>query len=469
MTQEKVIESGLKPNEKWRIMKNVAVVTVAFMVHFTAYSGAANLQSSINSEAGLGTASLAAVYTGILLSNIFLPAIVIKWLGTKWAVCFSFITYLPYIASQLYPRFYTLVPAAFLLGLGGGPLWCAKCTYLSVAAEAHSTISKIPAGTILLRFLGFFFMIYQMNQIWGNFISSLVLSSGNNAAAVTSVNETMIPILCGANFLANDDDGGVLATQPPEKMQMIAGIYLGCMIVSTLIVAIGLDSMNRYESFRKNKSSGLSGLALLAVTAKQLADPNQLLLLIINIFIGQHQAFFSADFTASFVSCAVGTGSVGYVMMTFGLSDAIGCLVTGYLAKLVGRLPLLIGALFVHGGVFITMLVWRPHPGDQYIMFIIAMLWGLCDSCWTVQINAYYGVLFRGKEEAAFSNYRLWEAFGYIISYVLSSYVRTRYKIYLLLCSLIVGVIGYLTVEYRQYKSEKREKYEKQMKEDVKY
>lgn len=35
----------------------------------------------------------------------------------------------------------------------------------------------------------------------------------------------------------------------------------------------------------------------------------------------------------AFVSCAVGTGSVGFVMMTFGLADAIGCVLTGYLAK----------------------------------------------------------------------------------------------------------------------------------------
>lgn len=40
--------------------------------------GAANLQSSINAEAGLGTASLAAVYAGLIISNIFLPVIVIK-------------------------------------------------------------------------------------------------------------------------------------------------------------------------------------------------------------------------------------------------------------------------------------------------------------------------------------------------------------------------------------------------------
>lgn len=42
----------------------------------------------------------------------------------------------------------------------------------------------------------------------------------------------------------------------------------------------------------------MSGMALLAVTLRLLIEPTQLLLVIINIFIGLQQAFFGADFTA---------------------------------------------------------------------------------------------------------------------------------------------------------------------------
>jgi hypothetical protein len=50
-----------------------------------------------------------------------------------------------------------------------------------------------------------------------------VLSSGNNTAAVTTVNETLIPELCGANFLPSADAAEALPHQPPEKIRMIAG------------------------------------------------------------------------------------------------------------------------------------------------------------------------------------------------------------------------------------------------------
>ncbi|CAH0715375.1 unnamed protein product, partial [Brenthis ino] len=455
MTKDQEVE--LKPRETWRIMKNVVVISIAFMVHFTAYSGAANLQSSINADEGLGTASLAAVYAGLIFSNIFLPVVVIKWLGTKWAISLSFITYMPYIAAQLYPRFYTLIPAGLILGLGGGPLWCSKCTYLSVVSEAHSKVSNVSAEALLVRFLGLFFMIFQLNQVWGNLISSLVISSGDNLAAVTAVNATMIPKLCGANFLPSADAGVALQQQPPEKIQMIAGIYLACMAGAALIVAIGVDSMKRYNTNRNATGSGLSGIALLVVTVKLLIEPNQLMLVIVNIFIGMQQAFFGADFTAAFVSCSIGTGTVGFVMMTYGMADAIGCVVTGYLAKITGRLPLICVAFLVHLGLFISLLTWRPQHDQTYVVFVIAILWGLCDSIWLVQINAYYGILFPGREEAAFSNFRLWESVGYIIAYIISPYLRTSAKTYVLMACMLIGTVFYFVVEYRDKKSKKCE------------
>jgi hypothetical protein len=67
-----------KPSEKWRIMKNIVVISLAFMVHFTAFQGAGNLQSSVNSVEGLGTVSLATIYFSLILSNVFLPVVMIR-------------------------------------------------------------------------------------------------------------------------------------------------------------------------------------------------------------------------------------------------------------------------------------------------------------------------------------------------------------------------------------------------------
>ena len=56
--------------------------------------------------------------------------------------------------------------------------------------------------------------------------------------------------------------------------------------------------LSRYSTGRNDTGSGLSGIALLVVTLKLLIEPNQLMLVIINVFVGMQQAFFGADFTA---------------------------------------------------------------------------------------------------------------------------------------------------------------------------
>ncbi|KAL3268481.1 hypothetical protein HHI36_007592 [Cryptolaemus montrouzieri] len=65
-------------NEKWRIWKNVLVLGFAFMLHFTAFWGSSNLQSSVNSDEALGTFTLASIYSSLIVSNILLSSFVIE-------------------------------------------------------------------------------------------------------------------------------------------------------------------------------------------------------------------------------------------------------------------------------------------------------------------------------------------------------------------------------------------------------
>lgn len=79
---------------------------------------------------------------------------------------------MPFILSQFHPRFYTLIPAGLAVGFGGGPLWCAKCTYLTVISEAYAKLAGVQSEVVVTRFFGIFFMFYSFSQVWGNLISS---------------------------------------------------------------------------------------------------------------------------------------------------------------------------------------------------------------------------------------------------------------------------------------------------------
>jgi hypothetical protein len=95
------------------------------------------------------------------------------------------------------------------------------------------------------------------------------------------------------------------------------------------------------------------------------------------------------------------------------------------------------------------MLVWKPSEDEIYVLFIIAGLWGLADAVWQTQINAFYGVLFVKNDEAAFSNYRLWESIGFVLFYIITPHIRIRISLIILLVCLTLGMIGYGLTELR--------------------
>jgi hypothetical protein len=98
---------------KLQIMKNLFVIGTAWMFQFTAYQSMANLQSSLNSDEGLGTASLSSIYASIIISCLFLPPLMIKNIGLKWSIVISQVTYLLFIAANMYPKWWLLIPCNF--------------------------------------------------------------------------------------------------------------------------------------------------------------------------------------------------------------------------------------------------------------------------------------------------------------------------------------------------------------------
>ena len=70
-------------------------------------------------------------------------------------------------------------------------------------------------------------------------------------------------------------------------------------------------------------------------------------------------------------------------------------------------------------------------------------------------ITAFYGVIFPAEEEAAFSNYRLWESVGFIIAYAYSTFICVDAKLYVLIGVLATGITGYLIIELREHRQSK--------------
>ena len=72
--------------------------------------------------------------------------------------------------------------------------------------------------------------------------------------------------------------------------------------------------------------------------------------------------------------------------------------------------------------------------------------------------TAFYGIIFPSEEEAAFSNYRLWESLGLAIVFSYSTAFCTDVKLYIMMTLLIFGMIGYFTIEIMERNKRNKEK-----------
>lgn len=431
--------------EQRRIWRNLIAICLSFMFVFTAYQSMSNLQSSINEEDGLGVTSLSVLYAAIMVSCMFVPTWLISKLGCKWTIVCCQLCYSAYIGAQFYPTFGTLIPGAIILGLGAAPMWSAKCTYLTQVGNRYSQLSgeKTPEPCVS-RFFGVFFMIFQTSSIWGNLISSLVLSNG-----VGELDESQLST-CGANYcnqlIANSSD-----SVKKDNVYTLAGIYLGSALLGAAIVAIFVEPLTNFgEAGRQGSGTGKSGFELAIATFRHLKNPYQLLIIPLTMWSGFEQAFLSADFTKAFITCSWGVWNVGFVLICYGAADAVGSVVSGSLVRQLGRVPIFLFGAVVNAALVVTLLFWRPDPSQAAVFYVIAALWGVCDAIWQTQINAFYGVIFLHEEEAAFSNYRMWESLGFIIPFAYSTVLCASVKMYVLLGVLGCGMVGYLTIEWKE-------------------
>jgi hypothetical protein len=82
LSLQKNVIIGEKGIGKWRIIRDILMISLAFMVHFTAFIGTSHLQSSVNAAEGLGTTALMTIYVGMSVSAIFLPVLLIKYVNS---------------------------------------------------------------------------------------------------------------------------------------------------------------------------------------------------------------------------------------------------------------------------------------------------------------------------------------------------------------------------------------------------
>ncbi|XP_070136286.1 UNC93-like protein isoform X2 [Drosophila bipectinata] len=225
-------------------------------------------------------------------------------------------------------------------------------------------------------------------------------------------------------------------------------IYLPCVLAAIIMVVVFLDPLKRYGEGRKGANKNeISIKSYILATFHQMRQPNQQFLIPLTVYIGLEQAWIAAEYTQAFVSCALGVNMIGFVMISWGVFDSMFCLIFGWIMKYMGRSAIVFIGASVNTMLIGFKLYWRPIPQHPIVFYALAGIWGIGDAVWVTQINGFYGLLFRRHKEAAFSNYRLFESIGFVVGFTYSSFICTRAKLYIMLLLLVIGLVGYLTVE----------------------
>ncbi|XP_074165424.1 protein unc-93 homolog A-like isoform X2 [Sminthopsis crassicaudata] len=404
---------------------------------------------SLNRAEGLGMATLSVIYASVIVSSMFLPPILIKKFGCKWTITASMCCYITFSLGNFYASWFTLIPTAIILGLGGAPLWSAESTYLTISGNIYAKKTGKLGKDIVNQYFGIFYLIFQSSGVWGNLISSLVFRQESVKGEITK--EQLL--YCGANdcFIANITTN---STKRPanELIYTLLSIYTGSGILAVFLVAIFLDPIP--NDSEENEEEGNTSIASgFLSTFRHLRDKRQCLLIPLTMYSGFEQAFLAGDYTKSYVTCALGIRYVGFVMICSSATNSISSLIFGKLSQYTGRIALYALGTVTHLTCIISLLVWRPHPSQEILFFLFAALWGIGDAVFQTQNNALYGVLFVNNKEAAFANYRLWESLGFVIAFGYSTYLCVSIKLYILLGALIISVMFYGSVEYLQYRN----------------
>ena len=452
MTSADVAENPEPTMNKCQIVKNFVVLSCGWVCLFTAFNAITNLQTSLNREGGVGVDSLATIYSVQILSCMFLPDFFISRLGCKWTISVTMCGYTLYMAANFYAVKATMIPAAVFLGLCSAPLWSAKGTAMTQLAVWYAGVTGQDSSGIINNFFGIFFMFHHSTQIWGNLISSMVFTS-------TSTNETdTYDSSCGARFCPETSESKISNfEQPSDKVYLVCTIYLVCAGVGVAAITVLMDSF-QLDTKPTPEQRQLSPRLLTSTFQHLLTSPAQMLLVPITLYRGLESAFMGGEFTKSFVSCSLGIWNIGYVMICFGVANALFSVVSSRVAKYTGQAALFVFAFIVHGGLQVVLLYWEPSRDQVTYFYVAAGVWGLGNAIIQTQTNALYGCLFTDRLGLTFANHRLWEASGYAIAYAYSDYLCTDVKLVICLVILSLGMVGYIAVEVMR-KRDSQEQY----------
>lgn len=161
----KNIDSAENKKERRRIIKNLIVFCISFLLQFSSSNGLSNLQSSLNSVKNLGIISLLTSSLSFSLTCLFLPALLNKYGNYKWPIVASHVAISSFVVANFFPSYFTFIPSSLFSGMANAVLWTYQGSFIVELATEYVAVSNLKLENVLLKFFGLFVIIFQISNL----------------------------------------------------------------------------------------------------------------------------------------------------------------------------------------------------------------------------------------------------------------------------------------------------------------
>ncbi|XP_057438431.1 UNC93-like protein 3 [Lotus japonicus] len=402
--------------------RDVHILSLSFLLIFLAYGAAQNLQSTLNTEQDLGTTSLGILYLSFTIFSVFASSVV-RNLGSKNSLIIGTTGYFFYLAANLKPNWYTLVPSSLFLGFCASIIWVGQGTYLTSTARSHAKDNNLHEGAVIGNFNGEFWAVYALHQFIGSLITFALLSDGKEGR--TNGRTSLFAVL-------------------------LFVMTFGAILIFFLRKRSDNNSKGKCEHSGDGGGAGehSSLKSLCRSLTSALFDVKMLLIIPLITYSGLQQAFVWAEFTKYVVTPAIGVSGVGSILAAYGAFDGICSLAAGRLTSGLPSIAAIVSfGACVQSVVLILLLLNFSIPtgllGTLYLLFLAALL-GIGNGVLMTQLNALLGMLFKHDTEGAFAQLRIWQSATIAIVFFLSPHVSFEAFVVTMLALLCFSYCSFL-------------------------
>lgn len=391
------------------------VLTIAFFFLFAPFSAIQNLESSLNAEDKLGPTALATLYLVYTFGCVLAPAVV-GTLGAKYSMVISSVFVCFFVVAHVKPTWFTLMPASASVGLWCAFMWAAQGVYITNCALAYAASNEnVSTREAFNLFNGIFWGMYNVNQILGNVISSLVLAHGHSQ----------------------------------QTLFTLFFVFLALAVLATCLMCL-LRPLNEIEkdmektTGTKNATAEKSVGEIVTSTFDLMKDRNLLLLSPLFFFTGISFGFLCSDFSKDLVHESLGVQHIGLVMCAFGGADAVACLLLGKLSAYISQYRLMILMYLGYTCIFCFFLFWSVRTNAYFELYLVVVVYGFVDAIAITQIYALIGETFQDHMESAFALFRMWNSLAMSIAFFGSAIFSWGIKVFFMLVVLNVSLLGFV-------------------------